>query len=239
MRFATGYETLLRMRYARRSPRRSPTEGSGRCHLTSAARNWLSLTHGFRNGFIMNLGRLHGEQASRGVWNAQLLNLVWSSNLEIEPRELIVAPWPWRSQEEFTGRLRSAVTRLYKRARFRPKPVIPFRPEEERFLVAWIQETCEMRVGEEPRPALDLVKAHVPETGHKNCLGLDPSEWFKFRGIEFAWLKAKGVHELAVAGGPPPDGPIVYPWTDKADFEGRVEDAERINQQLPGIQCVR
>jgi hypothetical protein len=107
----------------------------------------------------------------------------------------------------------------------------PFRPEEDRFVTAWIQEESEENFGhygQAIRPVLDLIKTQVPEMVDKN--GLDRSEWLKLRKIEFAWLKARGTHEQAVAGGPPPDGPIEYPWKDRAEFEARLQDAERINK---------
>ena len=180
-------------------------------------------------------GSAHGEQTSHGVWNAQLMNLVWASNMEIEPRELKTASWPWRTTEEFYQRLRSAVTMLYRRAWFRLRPTSPFHPEEDRFMVAWIQETNEMSLGEEVRPALALYKAHVPATGDDNWLGVDRSEWARLGGVELAWLRTKGLHRLAVAGGPPPEGEIVYPWKDRAEFETRVRDADMINHASQGV----
>jgi hypothetical protein len=179
-------------------------------------------------------GSSHGEQASRGVWDRQLMNLVWASNLEIEPREATAASWPWHSQEEFCERLRSAATRLYERAWFRPKPATPFRPEENRFMVAWIQEGSKVQCGnysEDARPIFTLIKSHAPEMASgsdPNVTGLDRSAWWNLRKLELAWLKVKGLHELAVEGGPPAEGLIVYPWKDRAEFETRVRDAERI-----------
>ena len=170
-------------------------------------------------------GPAHGEQTSRGVWNAQLMNLVWASNLEIEPREATKAAWPWRSREEFYGRLRMAGARLYKQAWFPPKPTVPFSPEESRFVIAWIQES-EGRGSvfyDEPRPVLDVVMAHVPEL-IKEC---PRTKWCEHHGIAHAWLKTNGLHRLAVAGGPPPEGPIVYPWKDRTEFEARVRNVER------------
>jgi hypothetical protein len=177
-------------------------------------------------------GPAQREQTSHGAYNAQLKNLVWASGMEIEPRAVTPAPWPWRSREAFHGRLRSAAARLFAQARFRPKTIMPFRPEEDRFVTAWIQEEAERgfpRYAEESRPILDLLKSQVPEMFDKN--GLDRSNWSNLRMIQLAWLKAKGMHERAVAGGPPPDGPIEYPWHNRADFAARLQDALRINKR--------
>jgi hypothetical protein len=176
-------------------------------------------------------GPARNEQENHGAYKAQLMNLVWASGMEIEPRAVTAAPWPWRSQEEFHGRLQSAAARLFPQCRFRPKSMMPFRPEEDRFVTAWIQEESEENrghCGQAIRPVLDLIKTQVPEMVDKNAL--NRSEWFKLRKIQFAWLKARGTHEQAVAGGPPPEGPIEYPWKDRAEFEARLQEAERINK---------
>ena len=185
-------------------------------------------------------GPAHGEQTARRVWDAQLVNLVWASHMEIEPRPVMTAPWPWHSREEFSERLRSAATWLYKRARFRPKPTTPFRPEEDRFIVAWIQEDQRehfIRRPNEAWPLLDVIKAHAPEM--VDGTWLHRSEWEKLKTIDEAWLKVKGLHVLAVAGGPPPEGPIVYPWKDRAEFEARVRDAARITHDLDEAELPR
>jgi hypothetical protein len=177
-------------------------------------------------------GPVRREQRSHGAYKAQLMNLVWVCGMEIEPRAVTAAPWPWRSREEFHGQLRSASALLFPKSPFGPKPVVPFRPEEDRFLTAWIQEEEESgnprHYGQAARPVLDLIKTHVPEMVDKN--GLVSSEWLKLRRIQFAWLKARGLHARAVAGGPPPRGPIEYPWKDRAEFEARLQDAEQINK---------
>jgi hypothetical protein len=172
-------------------------------------------------------GPAHGEQTARGVWNAQLMNLVWASNLEIEPRANLSVSWPWPTLDEFNRRLRVAADSLYKRAQFRPQPAIAFRPDEERFVVAWIQESEGRQTVsyDEPRPVLDLVLAHVPELIEER----PRTKWCEHNWIANAWLKTKGLHRLAVAGGPCSEGPLVYPWKDRAEFEARVRDAGMIN----------
>ena len=178
-------------------------------------------------------GPAHGEQTAHGAWTRQLMNLVWASDIEIEPREPRAASWPWRSQEELYARLRMAATTLYARPRFRPRPAKAFRPDEDRFMVAWIQETCEGRFEnycEQPRPVLDVIKAHVPGIRDEYWRRVDRPEWRDLRVIRAAWSRAMGLHSLAIAGGPPPEGPIAWPWQDAAEFEARVRDSQNIDR---------
>jgi hypothetical protein len=173
-----------------------------------------------------------GEQSAHGGLDAQLMNLVWASDMEIEPRDVSAAPWPWRSEEEFHERLRSAASLLYSRARLRPKTAIPFNPAEVRFIVAWIQEDSPKHPHNKAgsgHTLLDLLKTNVPEMFDEDSL--DSPAWLKFRAIELAWLKVKGLHRLAIAGGPRPAGNIVYPWKDGAAFETRYHDSKRILEE--------
>lgn len=83
------------------------------------------------------------------------MNLVWASNIEIEPQEVMIASWQWRSLKEFSERLRTVVAGLYKWGPLRSSLTAPFSSEENCFMIAWIQESDERNtVYDDRRPTL-------------------------------------------------------------------------------------
>jgi hypothetical protein len=182
-------------------------------------------------------GPVRREQYRHGAWNQQLHNLVWAGGVEIEPRDASPVGWPWNSRGEFHERLAAAAGPLYERAASRPRFSTPLRPEEDRFITAWIQQDHHLFVrpyllGKEPAAddypemdvsAVDLIReARIPD------LAPEANAWLRYRSLACAWLKVRGYHELAVAGGPPLAGTLVYPWRNTTEFWTRAQEADRV-----------